>query len=63
MFAADSFMLLNKIDLLPYINFDVDQCLAYARQVNPEIEILHVSATGGAGMDDWLTWLEAQRCA
>ncbi|MEA1065339.1 hydrogenase nickel incorporation protein HypB [Apirhabdus apintestini] len=63
MFAAASLMLLNKIDLLPYINFDVDQCLAYARQVNPEIEILHVSATGGAGMDDWLTWLEAQRCA
>ncbi|WP_411201898.1 hydrogenase nickel incorporation protein HypB [Kosakonia cowanii] len=63
MFAAASLMLLNKIDLLPYLNFDVEQCIAYAREVNPEIEILLVSATKGDGMDAWLEWLEAQRCA
>ncbi|WP_312121813.1 hydrogenase nickel incorporation protein HypB [Kosakonia cowanii] len=63
MFAAASLMLLNKVDLLPYLNFDVAQCIAYAREVNPEIEILLVSATKGDGMDAWLEWLEAQRCA
>lgn len=63
MFAAASLMLLNKVDLLPYLNFDVEQCIAYAREVNPEIEILLVSATKGDGMDAWLEWLEAQRCA
>lgn len=63
MFAAASVMLLNKVDLLPYLNFDVEKCLAAAREVNPEIEILLVSATRGDGMDAWLAWLEAQRCA
>lgn len=62
-FAAASLMLLNKVDLLPYLNFDVEQCIAYAREVNPEIKILLVSATKGDGMDAWLEWLEAQRCA
>jgi hydrogenase nickel incorporation protein HypB len=63
MFAAASLMLLNKVDLLPYLNFDVDKCLACAREVNPDIEILLVSATSGEGMDQWLNWLETQRCA
>ncbi|RPH28828.1 hydrogenase nickel incorporation protein HypB [Buttiauxella warmboldiae] len=63
MFAAASLMLLNKIDLLPYLQFDVDKCLDYARQVNPDIEIILVSATSGEGMEQWLNWLEAERCA
>ncbi|KML68578.1 hydrogenase nickel incorporation protein HypB [Pectobacterium peruviense] len=64
MFAAASLMLLNKVDLLPYLDFDVEKCLAYAREVNPDIEILLVSATKGDGMEQWLTWLEAQQqCA
>ncbi len=63
MFAAASIMLLNKVDLLPYLNFNVDRCLAAAREVNPDIAILLVSATRGDGMDAWLDWLEAQRCA
>ncbi len=56
-------MLLNKVDLLPYLNFDLDACLASARAVNPDIEIMLVSATTGEGMDAWLAWLETQRCA
>ncbi|MDI5349385.1 hypothetical protein MJL48_30370, partial [Salmonella enterica subsp. enterica serovar Kentucky] len=40
MFAAASLMLLNKVDLLPYLNFDVEKCIASAREVNPEIEII-----------------------
>ncbi len=63
MFAAASVMLLNKVDLLPYLNFDLDACLASARAVNPDIEIMLVSATTGEGMDAWLAWLETQRCA
>ena len=63
MFAAASLMLLNKVDLLPYLNFDVDKCPAYAREVNPDIEILLVSATRGDGMDARLNWLENERCA
>lgn len=63
MFAAASLMLLNKIDLLPYLNFDVEQCLTCAREVNPDIEIILLSATSGEGMEQWLNWLEAQQCA
>ena len=63
MFAAASLMLLNKVDLLPYLNFDVEKCIACAREVNPEIEIILISATSGEGMDQWPNWLETQRCA
>ncbi|EET7811809.1 hydrogenase isoenzyme nickel incorporation hypB domain protein [Escherichia coli] len=56
-------MLLNKVDLLPYLNFDVEKCIVCAREVNPEIEIILISATSGEGMDQWLNWLETQRCA
>ena len=63
MFAAASLMLLNKVDLLPYLNFDVEKCIAAAGEVNPTIEIMLISATSGEGMENWLNWLEAQRCA
>lgn len=58
MFAAASVMVLNKIDLLPYLNFDVNRCIEYARRVNPTFEVLQVSATSGAGMGEWLAWLQ-----
>ena len=58
MFHAASLMLLNKVDLLPHLSFDVERCLANARRVNPAIEILQVSATSGHGMDGWLAWIE-----
>lgn len=57
MFAAASVMLLNKVDLLPYVSFNVSQCLVNARRVNPHIQIIEVSATTGAGMASWLSWL------
>jgi hydrogenase nickel incorporation protein HypB len=60
MFAAARLMLVNKADLLPYVDFDVERCLAHARRVNPDIEVLVVSATRGQGLDSWLGWLEAQ---
>ncbi len=58
MFHAASLMLLNKVDLLPHLSFDVERCLANARRVNPAIEILQVSATTGQGMAAWLAWIE-----
>ena len=60
MFRAARLMLLNKCDLLPYLNFDVEQALANAKRVNPDIEIIQLSATSGEGMDAWLSWLAAE---
>lgn len=59
MFQAADLMLLNKIDLLPYLSFDVERALAAARQVNPRLQVLQVSATTGEGFDEWLAWLRA----
>ncbi len=61
MFHAADLMLLNKIDLLPYLQFDVEKCIEYARRVNPKIKVLQVSATSGEGMDSWYQWLKATR--
>ena len=60
MFRASSVMILNKIDLLPHLHFDVERCLDYARAINPAIEILQVSATTGVGLDSWYAWLRRQ---
>jgi len=57
MFHAASLMLLNKVDLLPHLRFDVAACLANARRVNPAIEIIELSATSDQGMDSWLDWI------
>lgn len=61
MFAAADLMLLNKTDLLPYLSFDVDRCLEYARQVNPKIEIIELSGQSGEGVELWLDWLRHKR--
>ncbi|MFZ1576479.1 MAG: hydrogenase nickel incorporation protein HypB [Chromatiaceae bacterium] len=60
MFHAADLMILNKIDLLPYLDFDMAQCLDYAHRVNPGIEVLEVSARSGEGLDAWYTWLQAR---
>ena len=57
MFRASSLMILNKMDLLPYVEFDVERSISYAREVNPSIEILQVSATTGERMEEWYNWL------
>lgn len=61
MFHAADIMILNKIDLLPYLDFDVDKCIEYAHRVNPSIQVLQVSATSGEGMDNWYQWIKATR--
>ncbi len=60
MFRASEVMILNKIDLLPYVKFDVARCLAYALEVNPGIEVFQVSATTGAGIESWYGWLRSK---
>ncbi len=57
MFAAADLMLVSKIDLLPHLDFDLGQCLDFARRVNPDIEILPLSATTGEGLEAWYDWL------
>ena len=59
MFHASDLMILNKIDLLPYIDFDMDKCIDYARRVNPGIRVLQLSATTGEGMEAWYQWIRA----
>lgn len=61
MFHAADLMLLNKIDLLPYLDFDVERCLAYALQVNPRLQILLLSAKTAEGMPAWLDWIKRQQ--
>ena len=53
-------MVLNKIDLLPYVPFQIELAREYARRVQPDIEIVDVSCTSGEGLDRWRAWLEAR---
>jgi hydrogenase nickel incorporation protein HypB len=57
MFQAADLLLINKIDLLPYLRFDLEQCKAFARQVNPKIHIIEFSCQSGEGMQAWYEWL------
>ncbi|MBY5931208.1 hydrogenase nickel incorporation protein HypB [Halomonas sp. DP8Y7-3] len=61
MFAAASLMLLSKMDLAPHVDVDIEACEAYARQINPDIEIIRLSARSGEGMDRWLQWIAQRR--
>jgi hydrogenase nickel incorporation protein HypB len=61
MFRASDLMILNKIDLLPHVQFDVERCMAAARRVNPNLQILQTSATRGDGLDAVYDWLKACR--
>ncbi|TBR57533.1 hydrogenase accessory protein HypB [Westiellopsis prolifica IICB1] len=61
MFRASEVMLLTKIDLLPYVQFDVQKCIEYAQQVNPQIQIFQVSAFTGIGLENWYKWLTQNR--
>ncbi len=57
MFRAANLVLVNKVDLLPYVAFDVARCIANARRLNPGVEAIEMSAATGAGMDQWYGWL------
>jgi hydrogenase nickel incorporation protein HypB len=63
MFHAADLMLINKTDLLPYVDFDVERCTRFARQVNPGIQIICLSATQGENFSAWLDWLSDRMAA
>jgi hydrogenase nickel incorporation protein HypB len=62
-FAASKLMIVNKIDLLPHVDFDVARAIDNARMVSPDIEVLTLSARTGEGLDSWYGWLREQRMA
>ena len=61
MFDAASICIINKIDLLPYVDFNVDQCKKFALEVNYRLTFFELSAKTGDGMDNWIAWLKQQQ--
>ena len=59
-FTVCDALLINKIDVLPYFDFDMDKVVEYAHRRNPKLEIFPVSAKTGEGMDAWCGWLRRQ---
>jgi hydrogenase nickel incorporation protein HypB len=57
MFRAVELVVVNKIDLLPYLQVDLDRFLANLRAVNPGVQVIRTSATTGEGVDEWCAWL------
>lgn len=57
MFAASGVVVINKIDLLPYVDFDLEKCTKYVRSINPDAGILTTSATRGDGLETWYEWV------
>jgi hydrogenase nickel incorporation protein HypB len=60
MFAAAGLIVLNKIDLMPYVDFDLEKFATFVRSINPTAEILPLSATTGDGIAAWYRWLEVR---
>ena len=59
-FTVCDALLINKTDVLPYFDFDMDKVVEYAHRRNPKLEIFPVSAKTGEGMDAWCNWLRRQ---
>ena len=62
MFRAADMMLLNKCDLLPHLTFDAALAIEYARRINPNLQVIRISATSGEGMMEWLEWIKDGCC-
>ena len=60
MFSICDCLLINKIDVLPYFDFDLEACEKYVRKLNPDIKIIPISARTGEGIEDWANWLREQ---
>ncbi len=61
MFLSSDVCIINKIDLLPYLDFDMDKLKTYALQVNPSLQFFEVSASSGEGMNNWYDWLKKEK--
>ncbi len=57
MFAAADLIVINKIDLLPYVDFDLDRCRRDARSLRPDVDIVSLSVKSGTGIDAWYEWI------
>lgn len=57
MFHESSLMLINKVDLVQYTNFNIQEARDNARKINPDIDIIEISCTTGKGLDEWIQWL------
>ena len=60
MFEVCQALIINKIDVMPYFDFDMDKVREFALKRNPNIELFPISAKTGEGVDAWCAWLEAQ---
>jgi hydrogenase nickel incorporation protein HypB len=60
MFRNSSVLIINKIDLLPYLNSNIDQLEKNALQINPSLKVFRTSCTTGEGIGEWCAWLESQ---
>lgn len=60
MFLNASVLLINKIDLIPYLNCSIDALKKNALQINPKLEIFELSCTTGEGIEKWCNWLESK---
>ncbi len=60
MFSSSQLVIINKIDLLPYINFDIEAARANVRKINSAAQIIEISATSGEGFSSWINWLLTQ---
>lgn len=63
MFRASEIMIINKIDLLPHLRFDVAKCREYAERVHPGIKIFELSCYSGEGLEQWYGWLKEKVAA
>ena len=61
MFHESSALLVNKIDLLPYVNCSVDKIREESLKINPGLSIFEVSATNDTGLEKWFAWLKKQK--
>lgn len=61
MFRCADLMIITKTDLLPYVNFDLNQCVEYARRIKPNIETLSLSTVSREGLNDWYEWLKQRQ--
>jgi len=60
MIRVSSAMIVNKIDLLDYLDFDIEKCIDYARGINPDLYFFNVSCKTGEGIGTWTDWLTKQ---
>jgi hydrogenase nickel incorporation protein HypB len=60
MFQTSQLCIINKIDLLPYVKFDLENVKKYARRINPAIQFIELSCTSGEGTNNWYAWLKKE---